>query len=107
MKLNIDDLSEKELLALNHRIVERLKFLDSMHAHAEMMEFNIGEKVSFHPSGKDIQIGVLVKYNKKTVSVVTEEGRRWNVPPHLLSKVKDERIVQQHKRRVIELKKRP
>ncbi len=104
MKLNIDDLSEKELLDLNHRIVERLKFLDSMHAHAEMMEFNIGEKVSFHLSGRDIQIGVLVKYNKKTVSVITEDGRRWNVSPHLLSKVEDEKVAQGQKRRVTEFK---
>jgi hypothetical protein len=33
-------------------------------------------------------LGVLVKYNK-TVTVITEEGQKWNVSPHLLEKVKE------------------
>jgi len=86
MKIDIDRLSESELIDLNHRIVQRLKFLSSMHAHAEMMEFSIGEEVSFHPAGREEQRGLLVKYNKKTVTVVTEAGQRWNVSPHLLHK---------------------
>ena len=89
MKIDIDNLSEEQLTELNHRIVERLKFLDSMHAHHEMMQFSVGQKVSFQPPGRDRQIGTLVKYNKKTVTVVTESGRKWNVSPHLLSLVKD------------------
>ena len=65
MKINIDKLTEKELIDLNHRIVERLKFLESMRAHAEMMEFSVGERVSFSRSGRGDVTGVLVKYNKK------------------------------------------
>ena len=88
MKINIDKLNEKELIELNHRIVERLKFLESAQRHQEMMEFNIGERVSFTPPGRETQFGILTKYNKKTVTVVTEHGQRWNVSPFLLSKVK-------------------
>ncbi len=88
MKIDIDKLTEKELIDLNHRIVERLKFLDSMKAHAEMMEFSVGEKVSFSPPGRGEVTGVLVKYNKKTVSVLTDDGQKWNVSPYLLEKVK-------------------
>lgn len=89
MSINIDHLNEDELVELNHRIVERLKFLESMHTHKEMMQFNPGEQVSFEPPGRDRQIGTLVKYNKKTVTVITESGQKWNVSPHLLSKVKN------------------
>jgi len=103
MKIDIDKLTEKELSGLNHRIVERLKFLESMRAHAEMMEFNIGEKVSFKSPGHETQIGALVKYNKKTVTVVTEEGQRWNVSPHLLSKVKESKASGK-KGKVVDLK---
>ncbi|WP_043321004.1 hypothetical protein, partial [Microbulbifer sp. HZ11] len=88
MNIDIDSLSEDELIVLNQRIVERLKFLESMHTHKEMMQFNPGEKVSFEPPGRGRQIGTLVKYNKKTVTVITEGGQKWNVSPHLLSKVK-------------------
>ena len=106
MKIDIDRLTESELVELNHRIVERLKFLASMHAHAEMMEFSIGEKVSFHPAGREEQRGVLVKYNKKTVTVVTEEGQRWNVSPHLLYKVKNSKSRSGKRDNVIEIKDR-
>ena len=37
-KINIDRLSETELIDLNHRIVERLRFLNQMRAHEQMLE---------------------------------------------------------------------
>lgn len=89
MKINIDELTEDELIELNHRVVERLKFLESFYTHKEMMQFNPGEQVSFDPPGKDRQIGTLVKFNKKTVTVITESGQKWNVSPHVLNKVKN------------------
>jgi hypothetical protein len=36
MKIDIDQLTEAELIDHNHRIVERLRFLDQMRAHVEM-----------------------------------------------------------------------
>ena len=77
-----------------------------MHAHAEMMEFSIGEKVTFIPAGREEQRGVLVKYNKKTVTVVTEEGKRWNVSPHLLYKVNNAQSGSGKRDNVIEMKDR-
>jgi hypothetical protein len=88
MKIDIDQLSEEELVELNHRIVERLRFLESMHNHREMLQFSIGEKVSFEPPGRGRQIGTLVRYNKKSVTVITDGGQKWTVSPHLLSHVK-------------------
>ena len=105
MKIDIDKLSERELIELNHRIVERLRFLESARRHKEMMEFNIGEKVSFSPPGREAQLGVLVKYNKKTVTVVTEQGDRWNVSPFLLSKAKPPKGERQKKGKLIRLEK--
>jgi len=49
--INIDALSEDELVELNHKIVARLRFLSQMRSHSEMLDFRIGEKVRFHPSG--------------------------------------------------------
>ncbi len=31
--------------------------------------------------------GILVRYNKKTVSLMTDDGHRWNVSPALLQRV--------------------
>ena len=89
MGINIDNFSEKELIDLNHKIVERLNFNAQMKHHSKMMEFSIGEKVSFIPIGNEIRFGVITKYNTKTISVMTDDGMRWNVSPNLLNKIKD------------------
>ncbi|MEN3330455.1 MAG: hypothetical protein V7638_5262 [Acidobacteriota bacterium] len=87
MRIDIDGLTEAELIDLNHRIVERLKFLNHMRAHAQMLEFRIGDRVSFQPEGRPVQVGMLTRYNKKTVTVITEGGEHWNVAPGLLRRV--------------------
>ena len=89
MKFDIDSLNYDELIELNQKIVARLKFLDSMHAHKEMLQFSLGDQVCFEPPGRGKQFGTLIKYNKKTVTVITESGQKWNVSPHLLRKVKN------------------
>lgn len=84
MPIDIDQLSESELIDLNHRIVARLRFLHEVGAHTSMLEFRIGERVRFHPDGRPPVAGVITRYNKKTVSILTDEGQRWNVAPQLL-----------------------
>lgn len=92
--MNLDELSYDELMALNHEIVERLKFLDSVNAFNEMRSLELGAKVSFDSSmGK--QVGTVIKHNQKTVGVLSESGRRWKVSPHLLTLVKEVKAGQQ------------
>jgi len=85
--INIDSLSEEELVELNHKIVARLRFLGQMRSHSAMLDFRIGEKVKFRPSGRPELTGTLTRYNKKTVTVVTDTGEHWNVAPGLLSRL--------------------
>ena len=86
-KINIDELSEAELIDLSHRIVERLRFLSQMRAHSEMLDFKIGERVTFHPEGYPQLFGILTRYNRKTMTVITDAGQQWNVAPRLLRRV--------------------
>jgi hypothetical protein len=85
MPIDIDRLSESELIDLNHRIVARLRFLREIAAHGSMLEFRIGERVIFHPDGRRVT-GVITRYNKKTVSILTDDGQRWTVAPQLLER---------------------
>jgi len=89
MKIDINKLTEAELIDLNNRIVERLKFLNQMRAHAQMLEFKIGDRVSFQPEGRPVVVGMLTRYNKKTVTVITDSGEHWNVAPKFLRLVDD------------------
>ena len=86
--IDIDRLNEAELIDLNHRVVARLKFLQQMRAHAQMLDFSIGERVSFQPPGRAPLTGVIIKYNQKTVTLITEPGQQqWNVAPMWLRKM--------------------
>jgi hypothetical protein len=86
LKIDIDKLTEADLIDLNHRIVERLRFLSQMRRHSQMLELKIGERVTFHPEGHPKLFGIVTRYNKKTVTVITDTGQHWNVPPGLLRK---------------------
>ena len=86
MTIDIDTLNEPELIDLNHRIVERLRFLQQMRAHKQMLEFRIGDRVAFQVDGRGKVEGMLTRYNRKSVTVITDDGHHWNVSPALLSK---------------------
>ncbi|MBI2800388.1 MAG: hypothetical protein HYX63_08885 [Gammaproteobacteria bacterium] len=86
MAIDIDELTESELIDLNNRVVARLNFLQQMRAHSHMLGFSIGEKVSFQPEGHPELSGIITKYNRKTVTIITEHGQRWNVAPTFLRK---------------------
>jgi hypothetical protein len=85
MGIDIDRLSEAELVDLNRRIVERLRLLAQMRAHAQMLEFKAGDRVTFRADGPAPVTGVLTRYNRRTVTVIAD-GRQWTVAPSLLPK---------------------
>jgi hypothetical protein len=87
VRIDIDSLTEAELIDLNNRIVERLRFLHQARSHQRMLDFKIGDRVSFQPEGRGIVVGILTRYNKKSVTVITEAGERWNVAPQFLHRV--------------------
>jgi hypothetical protein len=84
--IDIDSLSEAELIELNHKVVARLRFLSQMRSHRAMLDFRVGERVKFRPDGQPELVGTLTRYNKKTVTVVTDSGQHWNVSPSLLTR---------------------
>jgi len=104
--IDIDKLTEAELIDLNNRIVARLKFLHEMRAHASMLEFSIGEKVTFQPEGQPELVGIITKYNRKSVSVITENGQHWNVAPIFLRKASAKPQPAAASGRVIKLSKK-
>jgi hypothetical protein len=85
--VDIDRLNEEELVDLNNRVVERLRFIRQARAHHAMLQFRIGELVHFEPDGRGQIEGVIVRYNKKSVTVITPDGQQWRVSPGYLRKV--------------------
>ncbi len=85
MEFNIDKLNRAELLELNRRIIERLKYLSKKEALEYSKKFSVGDVVEFDNEGTVIH-GTVIRINRKTLSVKTREGQ-WNIPPQFLRKV--------------------
>ncbi|HLH90979.1 MAG TPA: hypothetical protein VKX28_21215 [Xanthobacteraceae bacterium] len=105
MPIDIDALTEAELVDLNRRIVERLRFLHQMRSHKKMLDFSIGDRVMFQPAGRPPVVGIVTRYNKQTVTVVTEADGRWNVSPNLLQRVVEARAADDGSGNAARLKK--
>ena len=79
----IKDASIEELLVINKIVVGRIKHLQKATALVEMAKFNIGDIVSFN-HGDQLITGTIIKFNQKTVSILTDDDSQWNVSPALL-----------------------
>jgi hypothetical protein len=105
VNIDIDKLTEEELIDLNNRIVARLRFLNQMRAHSQMLDFRIGDRVTFQPEGRSPLFGIITRYNKKTVTVITDSGQHWNVAPGLLRKAASADNAEGANAKVVQLRK--
>ena len=84
----IDDMTIEQLLELNHIICERIDYLRAKQDQNVLAQIHIGNQVSFKTNEGTI-FGVVIKKNRKTVVVLSEDKRRWKSPPGMLTLVKD------------------
>ena len=104
MPIDITKFSEAQLTELNRQIVARLRHLQEMRMQQQMQSFRVGDRTSFHAPGHDPKTGIVAKCNRKTVTVITDDGHQWNVAPVFLSKMIDaEADPQSANSQVIEL----
>ena len=84
----VESLDEEQLHALYHVVAQRLQLAQKVHALAAMSQFHVLDRVSFVHNGKQYE-GTVTRLNQKTISIVLDDGTRWNVAPSLLTKVPD------------------
>jgi len=53
-----------------------------------------------------IDITLLTKYNKKTVTIITDSGEHWNVAPGLVTLAKEVKALENKPSNVIQMPKR-
>lgn len=84
----INRMNEDDLLFLNRLIVERLKLISQARSTSLMASYTQGDRVGFQtPDGRMLE-GIVLRLNKKTISVATDDGHQWNVAPGLLRLVR-------------------
>ena len=88
MSIDVELLSENELVELEQQVALRLRDLEAGRTPIEMRHFKVGESVSFEPPGRQKQACKVIRFYKRTVMILTESGQKWKVAPHLLKKIK-------------------
>lgn len=81
---SIKQLGEDDLRFLNRAIVDHIKLIRSARKSASMAQFSVGDTVSFRDKEGELVNATVIRLNKKTASLVTEDDERWNVAPELL-----------------------
>lgn len=90
--LNLDQMSDDELLSLNHKIVDLLMARQSQQRRDGLSEFDVGERVSFQgPEGRPIS-GTIKRVNQKTLTIATDHGQ-WKIDPCFVLKYKAAKAV--------------
>ena len=80
----LDLLTEEELVQLNHVIIARLRLMQQIRSHGQMMNFRIGQRVHFTSADGQLIRGIVKSHNRKSVTVLTETQLAWRVSPGLL-----------------------
>ena len=82
-------LGEEDLRYLNRLIIERIKLISQARSTALMTRFNIGDKVGFQSPNGHWKNGIVQRLNKKTITILTDDGQNWNVSPGFLAPVRN------------------
>lgn len=84
----IDDMTIEQLVELNDIICERIDYLRAKQDQNVLIKIHIGNQVRF-TTHEGTVFGIVIKKNRKTVVVLSEDKRQWKIPPGLLTIVKD------------------
>ncbi|MEI8347021.1 MAG: hypothetical protein WCG27_06115 [Pseudomonadota bacterium] len=84
--INLDTLTEDELLELNREIIRRIEMRRNIRRQSQLMAFQVGDCVAFDTDDGVVE-GTIIRINQKTASINGNDGRCWRISPGLLSKV--------------------
>lgn len=89
-KIDIDSLDEAALIELHDQIVDRLHLLHRQKTAQALRQIKIGDRVMFEGPDNMLISGIVIRRNRKTVSIHADDGRRWNVSPQLILITQDD-----------------
>ncbi len=86
MSVDVEKMSLEELVDLNRRVVYRIQYLASVKTRAQLDWFDVGDRVTFQCDGRAVS-GTVIRVNRKTLSIHTDDHHHWNIHPKFLTKV--------------------
>jgi len=82
----LESMSNEDLRILYGRIADQLNSRRSAEKAAMLTRFDVGDRVEYTAASGKLVRGMVWKINRKTASVVCEDGNKWNVSPEFLRK---------------------
>ena len=83
-------MGEEDLRFLNRMVVERLNLLAQARSTVQLAQFAEGDRVEFTTSDGLVKRALVIRLNKKTASLCTDDAQSWKVSPSLLRKISGE-----------------
>lgn len=74
----IETMTEEQMRAANHLIVEKLKTITATKRASALSRFKTGERVQFRARGNSIT-GTITRINHKTISVTDDTNGKWRI----------------------------
>ncbi|MBX3373094.1 MAG: hypothetical protein KF817_04610 [Phycisphaeraceae bacterium] len=88
--ISIDHLTEPELRELHGRIVDRLRLFIEVRQRLAIDRLRVGQRVIFLSASEGLVRGTLTRLNRKSVTLLGDDGMQWRVSPSLLMPADDD-----------------
>lgn len=86
--MRIEDMSIDQLLELNAFICQRINELRARQNMEVIRQLRVGQQVHFD-SGEGRVFGTVIKINRKTVVVLSDDKRQWKLPAGMINTIRD------------------
>ena len=87
--IDLSKFTEEELIALNQEIISRIKQIRQFKDLEKSFDFKIGDIVGFTPPGKQKHIGILLRINTRSATILTPDKLKWSVSIQGITKEKN------------------
>lgn len=89
MSVQIDfaKLSDDELFDLNAKLVEHIKARHQARSQEAIAKFDIGDRVQFKDNDGELVRATIIRINRKTVVLHSDDHRNWKVSPTFLQPI--------------------
>lgn len=79
--MDINDMSYEQLFELHEDVIKRLRYLADLRTRAVLDRYQVGDRVKFDDGRGRSVGGVVVRINRKSLTVETPKGRWSGIPP--------------------------
>jgi hypothetical protein len=79
--MDLNDMSYEQLFELHEEVIKRLRYLADLRTRATLDRYQVGDRVKFDDGRGRTVGGIVVRINRKSLTVETPRGRWSGIPP--------------------------